>query len=163
MGVNGEGGLENHMSYQMAQKAAVAKSTKIKRTTLPSPVGLDRYCPNLDAWPRSWLGWETAGERLVASFRPFLEHLISSDLSPKAIQKHADNLWVLGGAIIRELNETPSLRKVPTERLLCDFIEDGAPLFYQGDPEGRSFASTSRKLQRYLTRSARGRRFPDGV
>ena len=46
------------------------------------------------------------GEKLVACFRPFLEELVGSDLSPKAIQKHVDNLWALGGEIIRDLNET---------------------------------------------------------
>jgi len=51
------------------------------------------------------MGWEKdlpAGEQLVACFRPFLEELVASDLSPKTIQKHVDNLWALGGEIIRE-------------------------------------------------------------
>ena len=53
------------------------------------------------------MGWEKdlpAGEQLVACFRPFLEELVASELSPKTIQKHVDNLWALGGAIIRDLN-----------------------------------------------------------
>ena len=97
------------------------------------------------------------GEKLVACFRPFLEHLVSSDLSPKTIQKHVDNLWVLGGEIIRDLNETPSLRKVPMQRLLSDLIEDGGPLLYHCDSEEqqRSFESTCRKFQRFLTQPAR--------
>jgi hypothetical protein len=40
------------------------------------------------------------GEKLVACFRPFLQALAASDLSPKTIQKHVDNLWALGGEII---------------------------------------------------------------
>jgi len=56
------------------------------------------------------------GEKLVACFRPFLEHLVCSDLSPKTIQNHVDNMWLLGGEIIRDLNETPSLRKKPSNR-----------------------------------------------
>ena len=35
-------------------------------------------------------------------------YLAASDLAPKTIQQHVDNLWVLGGEIIRDLNETPS-------------------------------------------------------
>jgi hypothetical protein len=144
----------------MAQKAAAAKTTKINRATPASPDGLERYCRGLDGWPRSWMGWEKdlpPGEKLVACFRPFLEHLVSSDLSPKSIQKHIDNLWVLGGEIIRDLNETPSLRKVPTERLLSDLIEDGGPLLYHCDSEEqqRSFESTCRKFQRFLTQPDR--------
>jgi len=57
------------------------------------------------------------GEKLVACLRPFLEHLVGSDLTPKTIQKHNDNLWMLGGEIIRNLNEDPSQRKLPVDRL----------------------------------------------
>jgi hypothetical protein len=69
------------------------------------------------------------GEELVARFRPFLEHLVSSDLSPKTIQRHVDKLWLLGGEIIRDLNQDPSLRKLPADRLLQSVIgDDGGPL-----------------------------------
>ncbi len=37
------------------------------------------------------------GEKMVAYFRPFLEHLVDLGLSKKTIRKHVDNLWVLGG------------------------------------------------------------------
>ena len=47
------------------------------------------------------------GEKLVTCFRPFLEELVASDLSPKTIQKHIDNLWTLGGEIIRDLAPRP--------------------------------------------------------
>ena len=93
------------------------------------------------------------GEKLVACFRPFLEHLVASSLSRKTIRKHVDNLWVLGGEIIRDLNETPSLRKVPVERLLFDLIDDeGGPLIHNCDSEEQqlSFDSTCRKLRRFL-------------
>jgi hypothetical protein len=101
------------------------------------------------------MGWEKdlpPGEKLVICFRPFLEHLVRSDLAPKTIQKHVDNLWVLGGEIIRDLNETPSLRKVPVEKLLADLVDDGGPLLYHSDSEEqqRSFESTCRKFRRFL-------------
>jgi hypothetical protein len=37
------------------------------------------------------------GEQLLVLFRPFLEHLAASDLSPKTIQKHVDNRWARRG------------------------------------------------------------------
>jgi hypothetical protein len=41
---------------------------------------------------------------------------------------------MLGREIIRDLNETPSLRKVPVERLLCDVIDgDAGPLIHHGE------------------------------
>ncbi len=97
------------------------------------------------------------GEKLVACFRPFLEALAASDLSPKVIQKHVDNLWSLGGEIIRNLNETPSLRRQSIERILADRIDDeGGPLVYALESEEslqRSLDSTCRKLHSFLSLS----------
>jgi hypothetical protein len=99
------------------------------------------------------------GENLVACLRPFLEELVVSDLSPKTIQKHVDNLWALGGEIIRDLHEDPSLRKKNIEQILADRIDDeGGPLVYAMESEEgqqRSFDSTCRKLHRFLSQSSR--------
>ena len=108
------------------------------------------------------MGWEKdlpPGAKLVACFRPFLEHLVSSNLSSKTIQRHVDNLWALGGEIIRDLNEDPSLRKLPVDRLLYDLIDtDGGPLIHNGsEEEQRSFNSTCRKFHRFLTHTGRAR------
>ena len=64
-----------------------------------------------------------------------------------------DNLWLLGGEIVRDLHYDPSLRKLPAKRLLCSVInEDGGPLIHNGsEEEQRSFDSTCRKLYRFLT------------
>ena len=96
------------------------------------------------------------GEKIVICFRPFLERLVTSDLSPKTIQKHVDNLWVLGGEIIRDLNQTPSLRKLPIEKLLADLVEDAGPLLYHCDSEEqqRSFESSCRRFRLFLTEPA---------
>ena len=107
------------------------------------------------------MGWEKdvpPGEKLVACFRLFLKHLASTNLSRKTICKHVDNLWVLGGEIIRDLNEDPSLRKKNVEQILRDVIdEEGGPLIH-GSPseeQQRSFDSTCRKLYRFLTQPPR--------
>src|SRR6267142_6125824 len=115
----------------MARKRAAEKTCTINRATPVSSTGLERYCRGLANWPRSWMGWEKdlpPGEKLVACFRPFIEHLASSSLSRKTIRKHIDNLWILGGEIIRDLNETPSLRKKNVEHILSEVIDDeGGP------------------------------------
>jgi hypothetical protein len=140
----------------MAKKAAKGKTSTINRTTA-APVDLSPYCPDMNDWPRSWMGWEKdlpPGEKLVACFRPFLEWLAATDLSRKTIRRHVDNLWALGGEIIRDINETPSMRKLPAQRLLLKTVsEDGGPLLHHGDSQEqqRSFDSTCRKLHRFLT------------
>ena len=66
-------------------------------------------CADLHEWPQRWMGFPEdipPGEQLVACFRPFLQHLSERHLSHKTIRKHVNNLWVLGGDIIRDLNDT---------------------------------------------------------
>jgi len=66
------------------------------------------YRGNLHEWPSSWMGDDrdlAPGEELVECFTPFLLHLAQSGLSKKTVQKHIDNLWLLGGEIIRDLQE----------------------------------------------------------
>lgn len=93
------------------------------------------------------------GEQLLACFRPFIQHLASSNLSTKTIRNHVDNLWSLGGETIRDLHYTPSLRKLPAERLLRQAIhQDGGPLIHNGsEDQQRSFDSTCRKFHRFLS------------
>ena len=76
-------------------------------------------------------------------------------MSPKTIQKHVDNLWALGGEIIRHLNEAPSLRSKSIEQILNDRIDDeGGPLVYALESEEslqRSLDPPCRKLHRFLS------------
>src|ERR1019366_3886571 len=146
----------------MARKQTSAKTSTINRTAPASSALLERYCRGVDGWPRAWMGMEKdlpPGEKLVACFRPFLEELVFSDLSPKTIQKHVDNLWALGGEIIRDLHEDPSLRRKSTEEILDALIdEEGGPLIYAMESEEdqqRSFDSTCKKLYRFLNQSPR--------
>lgn len=93
-----------------------------------------------------------AGEQLLTCLRPFLEDLAASGLSPKTIRKHVDNLWTLGGEIIRDLHYDPSLRRVPVGWLLRAAVhEHGGPAIHNGsEEEQRSFDSTCRRLHRFL-------------
>jgi hypothetical protein len=116
---------------------------------------LTPYCRDLPEWPQSWMGDErdlVPGQKIVEYFTPFLLHLAGSGLTKKTIQKHVDNLWVLGGEIVRDLQETPKLRKRPVNELIDALLENDGPLIYHGDSEEqqKSFESTCRKLRRYL-------------
>jgi hypothetical protein len=138
---------------------ATARTTKINRAATLPRHGLEHYCRDLNGWPRSWMGLEKdlpPGEQLVTLFRPFLEYLAASNLSPKTIQKHVDNMWALGGEFIRDLYNDPSLRKRPVDQVLCKMIEYGGPLLYHGgEDQQSSFDSTCRKFRRFLIELAR--------
>jgi hypothetical protein len=137
----------------------VRRTSKINRTAAAPRHNLEHYCQDLSGWPRSWMGLEKdlpPGEQLLTLFRPFLESLAASDLAPKTIQKHVDNIWVLGGEFIRDLHNDPPLRKRSVETVVRGMIEYGGPLLYHGgEDQQRSFDSTCRKLRRFLTESAR--------
>ena len=92
------------------------------------------------------------GQKIVQCFTPFLPHLAGSGLRKKTVKKHVDNLWVLGGEIIRDLQETPKLRKKPVSGIINTLLENDGPLLYHRDSEQqqRSFESTCRKLRRFL-------------
>ena len=136
----------------MARMIAKVKTSRINRVAKPAPSSdASAYCRDLDNWPRSWMGLEKdlpPGEELVARFRPFIEHLAASSRSSKSIRRHVDNLWILGGEIIGDLNYTPSLRKVAAQRLLREAVHaDGGPLIHNGsEEEQRSLDATCRKL-----------------
>jgi len=137
------------------------KTSRVNHPTKPAAArDVSAYCRDLDRWPRSWMGLEKdlpPGEELLVCFRPFLEHLAASSLSPKTIRMHVDNLWMLGGEIIRHLHYDPSMRKVAADRLVRDAIyADGGPSIHNGsEEEQRSFDSTCRKFYRFLTQSQR--------
>jgi hypothetical protein len=145
----------------MARTILKAKTSKVN-CAAPSASSSDAsaYCRALDHWPRSWMGLEKdlpPGEELVACFRPFLEFLASSTLAPKTLRRHVDNLWLLGGEMIRDLNYDPSLRKVSAQQLIRNVVGvDGGPLIYNGsEEEQRSLDSTCRKLHRFLSQPQR--------
>ena len=119
------------------------------------PPALLPCCGDLAEWPRSWMGDErdlAPGQKIVQCFTPFLLHLAASGLKKKTVKKHVDNLWVLGGEIIRDLQETPKLRKKPVSEIIDTLLENDGPLLYhcESEEQQRSFESTCRKLRRFL-------------
>jgi hypothetical protein len=143
----------------MKWKMERARTPRIDPTAAGPRHHLEHYCRDLNGWPRSWMGLEKdlpPGEQLLPLFRPFLEYLAASDLSPKTIQKHVDNMWMLGGEFIRDLHNDSSLRKRPVDSVLFRMIEYGGPLLYHGgEDQQRSFDSTCRKFRRFLAQTAR--------
>ena len=142
------------------------KASATSATILPaqraSGDALAAYCPDLEQWPRSWM-YEARdvapGEQMVECFKPFLRHLLSSNLSGKTLRKHRDNLWLLGGEIISKLHESPRLRKRPMAQVVFAALnEEGGPLISHSPSEEqqRSFDATCRKLHRFL-KDDRGR------
>ena len=95
---------------------------------------LNTNCRDLNGWPRSWMGLEKdvpPGEQLLALFRPFLEHLAASDLSPKTIQKHTD-LARISRALIGKVEALD-----PTQRVVLDMDSTEIPVY--GEQENSAY------------------------
>ena len=110
----------------------------------------------MERWPDGWAGVaddEPFGAGLVAEFQPFVTHLQTLGLAPRTVRRHLDNLWVIGGEIIRRLNYEPEVRKAKPRQLLLDTVADGeAPLVTgASEDEQMSFDATARRLRRFLT------------
>jgi hypothetical protein len=74
-------------------------------------------------------------------------------LAGKTLRRHRDNLWLLGGELIRRLHEEARLRKRPIADVVIAAILHGeGPLIRGGTPEPqqRSFDTTCRNLHRFL-------------
>ena len=67
----------------------------------------------MEDWPKSWAGTdedEPVGRRLMAVLHLFMTHLQQQELSARTLRRHLDNLWLIGGEIIRQLDDDPVLR-----------------------------------------------------
>jgi len=110
----------------------------------------------MNDWPASWAGErkdKPIGMALVDLMRPFVVYLQMRGFARNTIRRHVNNLWAIGGEIIRDLDNDSKLRTKPAERLLIDAIDQGdAPLLMHAtEEEQRSVDATARKLFRYLT------------
>ena len=78
---------------------------------------------------------------------------IKAKIGPE-IKKHIDNIWLLGGEIIRSINNDENLRKLESQSLVKKFVyEEGGPYCRHLDTEEelKSFDSTCKKLNKFLT------------
>src|SRR3974377_666577 len=132
--------------------AAGPKEVAGRRTSQPAQGiaadPLQSYCPDLDQWPRSW-AYEARdipyGLRMVECFKPFLREMLALPLSRTTLRRHRDNIWVLGGEVIRRGQMDRGLRRRPAGRASPALIGDeGGPLLSHGgsETEQRSFDAT---------------------
>lgn len=93
------------------------------------------------------------GQGIVGAMRPFIEALLAEGLSDRTLQKHTENLWLLGGEIIRDVSMNEEYEKItPADKLLESIGPDEGPYCRHLNSEGEqhSFDATCGKLYRFL-------------
>jgi hypothetical protein len=111
--------------------------------------------PDFVEWPERWMYVRedvAYGKDLLPPMNAFIVDLISKGLTRKTIRRHIDNLWLLGGEIIRHVNTYEEYHIPPIEKLKKSIGSDGGPYCRHIDSEAElaSFDSTCRKLHRFL-------------
>jgi hypothetical protein len=124
---------------------------------------LRQAVPDLDDWPRSWHVDPSdipVGKQIVQVLTPFLLHLLDQGLAKTTFGRHRDNLWTLGGELIRCRYDDDELARKNVKDALRQLIEgDGGPLMWPRitEPEQDSLDATCRKLNGFLRESVAGK------
>jgi len=133
-----------------------------KTAIVPSDpaAALDRHVPDLANWPQSWRVEQDdvpLGEHLVEAFKPFLIELIQKGFARKTLRRHRDNLWMLGGEIIRHRHMDDEFAAMTIDNALLDRIDEfGGPILSgrSAESEQQEFDATCKKLYRFLIQSS---------
>lgn len=109
----------------------------------------------INEWPRAWQGVKEDipyGQEIIKYMIPFIEDMKNKGLSVKTINKHIDNLWVLGGNIIKELNGCDENRELPALKMILNCIDSNeGPLIHDfSELQQNEFDSTCRKFYKFL-------------
>jgi len=126
-----------------------------KKKITPDPSFRD-WAPDLDRWPTSWMGVKEDleyGMRLLPYFEHFLQELYDSGLSRRTFVKYRNDLWLLGGTIVRQVSNFEEYHEDPLEKLYNSVIADGI-LPYRFDrmceADLNAFFRMCRKLEKFL-------------
>lgn len=101
------------------------------------------------------------GRQIVEVLTPFLLHLLDQGLAKATVRRHRDNLWTLGGELIRCRYDDEELANKDVKDALRHLVEgDGGPLMWPRitEPEQASLDATCRKLNRFWRESAAGKK-----
>lgn len=114
------------------------------------------WVKDFDEWPGSWMGVAedlTYGRKLMPWFAGFLQALYDEGKTRKTFNQYRDNLWLLGGTIIRQVSLDEAYQDDPLARLTEAVVDDGIlPDHYDQmiQAELKAFERMCRKFEKYL-------------
>ncbi len=109
----------------------------------------------IKAWPKEWAGVkadEVFGEKLLVELRPFVAALVAKGYARRTLDRHLQNLFLMGGEIIREVSINEAYDADPGEVLRMSVDEEGGPLCQHlyDEEQQRAYDATCRKLFKFL-------------
>lgn len=137
------------------------KKNALKQTNDNNINILYKYCKNIDQWPHKWEIDQDdikVGKALLEEFKSFLIDLINKGRAKKTIKNYADYLWVLGGELIRQINDEPDERKLSTKNFIKKHVnESGGPYWCHAynEADHDRYDSVCRKFYKFLTMDSR--------
>ncbi len=115
------------------------------------------YCKDIDKWSDSWEIDEDdikIGHDIVEQFKPFIINLIVKNLSKKTVKSYRDYLWVLGGELIRQINDDESERRLPARELILKHVGNyGGPYWRHAcnELDEAKYNSVCKKFFKFIT------------
>jgi glycosylphosphatidylinositol transamidase (GPIT) subunit GPI8 len=128
-----------------------------QETKLTSRAELTRCCKDIENWPSSWeIGGSdlVIGTAILDEFKSFLINRIEKGRAKSTIKIYGNYLWVLGGELIRSINEDTALRRLSARKIILKHVDDsGGPLWRHARDEmdHQRYDSVSKQLFRFLT------------
>ena len=114
-------------------------------------------CKDIDSWPEGWEIDEediVIGNSITEQFKLFLLERIDKGRAKKTIKNDATYLWVLGGELIRAVNENDRERQLPARELILKYIDDsGGPYWRHAcdEAEHSRYDSVCKQLFKFMT------------
>ena len=136
-------------------------SLKQQSSSQTSDVGpanlLYLYCKDIENWPARWEIVKEdipIGRAITEKFKLFLLDRIKKGRAKKTIKNYADFLWVLGGELIRSINEDDDERQLSADDLILKYIDDsGGPYWRHAcdEIEHAKYDSVCKQFFKFMT------------
>lgn len=116
-----------------------------------------KYQQELDDWPSSWEIEQRdreVGKAITKEFTSFLLSKIQQGRAKRTLNNYTRYLWILGGELIRQINDYEPDRKLSARELILDSIcGEGGPLWLSAfdEDENKQFDAVCRMLYKFMT------------
>lgn len=118
---------------------------------------LVQYFKDINEWPETWEIDKNdikIGGAILEQFKLFLIDRIEKGRAKKTIKSHGNYLWVLGGELIRAVNEDISQRRLSGRNLILKHINDSGGPYWRhavSEADDAQYDSVCKQLFKFMT------------